>query len=111
MKIEILGLEGCPNVAPAVEHARAALQNLHIRAEISEVNMEAGQSIQAAFLGSPTIRVNGLDVEVAARMAKEFGFGCRTYVVNGLRQGTPPQEWIEAAICEALRKDHHAQEI
>lgn len=105
VKIEILGLEGCPNVAPAVELARAALQSLGIRAEISEVNMKAGEAIQAAFLGSPTVRVNGFDVEIAARTAKEFGFGCRTYMVNGVRQGTPPQEWIEAAIRETLRED------
>lgn len=106
MKIEILGLTGCPNVAPAVERTRAALQSLGIRAEISEVDVEAGKAIQAAFLGSPTIRVNGLDVETAARMAKQFGFGCRTYALNGVRQGTPPPEWIEAAIREAFRKDH-----
>jgi hypothetical protein len=54
------------------------------------------------FLGSPTIRVDGLDVETAAREVRHFAIGCRTYVVNGVRLGLPPQEWIENAIRETV---------
>ena len=35
------------------------------------------------FLGSPSLRVNGLDVEPAARAVREYGMMCRTYSVDG----------------------------
>ena len=98
-KIEVLGFAGCPNFLPATERVRAALRNIGIEAEIEEINIENGEAAKkAAFLGSPTIRVNGLDVEPTARKSNQVGWGCRTYVVNGIRHGVPPQEWIEAAI-------------
>ena len=106
MTIEILGFTGCPNVAPAVECVRAALESTGVQADISAVHVKESGAIEAEFLGSPTVRVNGLDVEAGARTAKQFGFGCRTYVVQGNRQGVPPQEWIEATIREVLRQQH-----
>ncbi len=106
MQIEILGFAGCPNFVPAVQRTRAALNRAGVHAEINEVQIESNVAANdSAFLGSPTVRVNGLDVEIAARSSTHFGFSCRTYVVNGIRHGTPPQAWIEAAIWEALHKN------
>jgi hypothetical protein len=103
MKIEILGFAGCPNLASALESTRAALAASGLQADIHEVNIQSHQAIQKQFLGSPSIRINGLDVELAARTATSFGFGCRTYSIGGVRQGAPPKQWIEAAIREAQR--------
>lgn len=103
MKIEILGFAGCPNLASALERTRAALTASGLQADIHEVNIQSHEAIEKEFLGSPSIRINGLDVEPAARTASCFGFGCRTYLVSGVRQGAPPRQWIEAAIREAQR--------
>jgi hypothetical protein len=106
IKVEILGFAGCPHFLPAVERARSALNKAGVEGVICQINVECGQAVgDLRFLGSPTIRINGLDVEFAARTASEFGFGCRTYLVNGKRQGLPPQEWIETAIREATRNE------
>jgi hypothetical protein len=106
VKIEILGFAGCPHFLPAIECARAALRETGVEAVIREINVENDQAVsKVSFLGSPTIRINGLDVEPAARTSNDFGFGCRTYVVNGRRQGLPPREWIEATIHEATRNE------
>jgi hypothetical protein len=103
MRIEILGFQDCPNYRPAVERARTALQQAGAKGEIQEVMISNPTDAKAmGFLGSPSIRVNGLDIEPAARTATQFGYGCRTYLVDGVRQGAPPQEWIDRAISDML---------
>lgn len=106
MKVEVLGFAGCPNFAPAIQYTRAALRQTGVEAHIGAIHVEnAYAAHEASFLGSPTVRINGLDVEPAARTLRDFGLGCRTYVANGKRQGFPPQEWIEVAIREALHNE------
>jgi len=52
------------------------------------------------FLGSPSIRVNGLDVEPEARSQRAYGMMCRTYAVNGRREGLPSREMLRQAMRE-----------
>src|SRR5713226_376967 len=101
MKIEVLYFEGCPNHEPAVARVDEIVKAEGISAEVSEVNVpDASTAHEVGFLGSPSIRVNGMDVEQAARSAREYGMMCRTYVVNGRREGLPSREMIQQAILE-----------
>src|SRR5216683_1416932 len=71
-------------------------------AEVVEVEVkDAATALMTGFLGSPTVRIDGRDVEPAARSAQEFGLTCRTYIDDGYRAGAPPIEWIRTAIREA----------
>jgi hypothetical protein len=46
------------------------------------------------FLGSPTVRVNGRDVDPTAHTRRDYGLSCRLYASpDGLR-GTPADEWV-----------------
>jgi hypothetical protein len=102
MRIEVLYFDGCPHHEPAVERVQEILTEEGIAAEISVVNVQdAPTAERVGFLGSPSIRVNGLDVEREARSAREYGVMCRTYVVNGRREGLPSRETIRQAIREA----------
>jgi copper chaperone CopZ len=102
MKIEVLYFDGCPHHEPAVERVQEVLTEEGIPAEISVVNVHnASTAEEVAFLGSPSIRVNGLDVEPEARSVREYGMMCRTYMVNGRREGLPSRETIRQAIREA----------
>ena len=102
MKIEILYLAGCPNYQPAVSRVLEALQQEGVSAEMEDVEVkDAATARSVRFLGSPTIRVNGQDVEPSARSAQAFGLTCRTYADQGQRAGTPSVEWIRAAMREA----------
>jgi copper chaperone CopZ len=102
LKIDVLYFDGCPNHGPAVERVKEILRGGGISAEVSEVNVhDASIAQEAGFLGSPSILVNGVDVEPAARSAREYGIMCRTYVVNGKREGLPSRELIRQAILEA----------
>ena len=105
MRIEILYVTGCPNHTPAVGRVREALLREDVAAEMVEVEVkDANTARVVGFLGSPTIRIDGRDVEPAARVAQAFGLTCRTYVHHGHRAGVPPIEWIRAAVREAKEK-------
>src|SRR6266849_1396840 len=102
MKIEVLYSSGCPNHAPAAERVQEALRQERVSVDILEVEVNDFAAAQrAGFLGSPTIRINGQDIEKTARSSQAFGLACRTYIDRGARSGVPPLEWIRAAIREA----------
>jgi MerT mercuric transport protein len=102
MKIEVLYFDGCPNHKPAVERVQELLREEGVSAELLEVNVsDASIAQEVGFLGSPSVRVNGLDVEPEARTAREYGMMCRTYSVDGRREGLPSREMLGQAIREA----------
>ncbi len=104
MRIEVLYFEGCPNHRAAVERVREILKEESVPAEIIEIVVPDEASAQAhGFLGSPTIRIDGVDVEPAARYSKAFAMACRTYLDAGKRVGLPPREWIRTAVREAAQ--------
>ncbi len=103
MKIELLYFDGCPNHIPALDRIRAVLKEEGISADVFEVKIEDAMTARKiGFLGSPSIRINGLDVEPAARLSKEFGMMCRTYAEEGKQVGLPSRESIRAAVREAM---------
>jgi copper chaperone CopZ len=104
MKIEVLYFDECPNHSPAVDRIREVLKEEGISAHVSEVKVADERAAQAiGFLGSPSIRVDGVDVEPAARSSKDYGMMCRTYLEGGKRVGVPSSESIRAAIREAVQ--------
>jgi hypothetical protein len=102
MKIEILYFEGCPNHHPAVERVQQILREEGISADVVEVNVTDSRiAHDIGFLGSPTVRVNGLDAEPNATAARECGMMCRTYAAGGGREGVPSREMLRTAILAA----------
>src|SRR6266478_6417729 len=80
MNIEVLYFEGCPNHLTAIEMVREILKSLGRQDEIHQVEVRTQADAEAtAFVGSPSIRVNGADIEPWARTAKALGLSCRTY--------------------------------
>ena len=97
MKIEVLYFDGCPNHLPATERVRAVVGQEGVSAEVSEIEVkDLSQAKALAFPGSPTIRVNGLDIEPALRGSADTGFACRRYP-----GGLPSEEMIRRALREA----------
>jgi hypothetical protein len=108
MKIEILYFDGCPNHGPATKLVHQVLQEVAISAEVLEVNIpDAATAKSTRFLGSPSIRVDGLDVEPAARSAREYAMSCRTYITNGRIQGLPSRELVGQAVKQASKLSAH----
>ena len=50
------------------------------------------------FLGSPSVRVNGHDVEPGADERTTFMFACRLYRTPEGLAGQPASEWVRAAL-------------
>lgn len=101
MKIEVLFFNGCPHYKPAVNLVLDVLKEEQISAQVAEVNVADPETAKAtAFLGSPSIRVEGLDVEPEARAVRDYGISCRTYMTNGRIEGLPSRELIRRAIRE-----------
>ena len=97
MKVEVFYFEGCPNHQPAVERVKLVMKEQGIAAKVAQVEVPDADAARAVgFLGSPTIRVNGLDIDPASRSATGAGFACRCYV-----GGLPPEDMIRAALLEA----------
>ncbi|MEW5976391.1 MAG: mercuric transporter MerT family protein [Acidobacteriota bacterium] len=111
MKIEVLYFDGCPNHEPTVERLEEVLREEGVTAEIIKVNVPDPATSQAVrFLGSPTIRVDELDIEPSARSCHDYGMTCRTYSENGRRKGLPSRSLIRAAIKQALARGSSASE-
>jgi hypothetical protein len=101
MKIEVVYFDGCPNRKTALERVRQVLAEEGLSAEVLEVNVsEPSIAQRVGFLGSPSIRVNGLDVEPEARMERAYGMMCRTYPVNGRIERLPSREMLRQAMRE-----------
>lgn len=101
MKIEILYVPGCPNYPPAVEQVERVLSSESLQAEIRSIAVRTdAEARELMFLGSPTIRVNGEDVE--PHQTGVHSLACRLYVN---RSGIPPVELLRAAISDAKRKE------
>ncbi|MHB1698603.1 MAG: mercuric ion transporter MerT [Acidobacteriaceae bacterium] len=101
MQVEVLFIAGCPHHKPAAELAREALRAVGLPMVVEEVEIRTTEEADAwNFLGSPTIRVNGLDVEPEARTVRHFGLGCRSYRQNGKASGLPSMELILLALQE-----------
>lgn len=102
MKIDILYFSDCPNHRAAFERVHEALRAERLSAAVSEVEVTGADAAQRIkFLGSPSIRVDGLDIEPEARSATQFGLTCRTYADGCRRSGLPALELIRAALRES----------
>lgn len=95
MKIQILYFEGCPNHPPSVELVGEVVKALDVDVTIEEVEVKGQEDAQEhQFLGSPTILIDGIDIEPSARSRTNFGFSCRTYDGEGL----PSRDMVVAAV-------------
>jgi hypothetical protein len=98
-QVEVLIFEGCPNAEATVAAAREAIGLAKVAADVRIVRVESDDAARRLrFLGSPTVRVDGHDVEAGTRDRGDFGLQCRVYSVAGRYQGTPPVDWITAAL-------------
>ena len=99
MKIEVLYMPHCPNHALALERLRGILSAESFQKQVSEILVRDAVMAQSLkFPGSPTIRINGQDVEPQSEKAVAFGLMCRLYSDGS---GAPSRQKLRAAIEEA----------
>ncbi len=107
MKIELLYFEGCPSWKEAEKNLKSVLEELKIKDPVQYIKVESDEDlIQHRFIGSPTIRGNGLDIEPKTWETREYFLGCRVYNVEGILRGWPSLEMIRKALLEVKAKDY-----
>jgi hypothetical protein len=99
MKIELLYFEGCPSYAELLPRLRELIASEGIQDEVQLRRVETPEEAERErFLGSPTVRIDGLDVDPTAEDRDDFGMECRLYRTEEGLARTPPDPWIRAAL-------------
>jgi hypothetical protein len=103
VRIEILARDDCPNrgMAQLVVERAIARSGVAVELQTVDVRTEA-QAQRWRFLGSPSVRVDGLDVEPGAAARTDFTLSDRLYRCGlGGVQGWPDEPWVRSALLVA----------
>ena|SRR5437016_4769103 len=93
MRIEVFYVPGCPNYEPALARIQKVLASESLQADVHGVAVGSDDEAKVLrFPGSPTIRVDGDDVEPSHA---SFGLSCRLYAN---RSGVPSAEVLRLAL-------------
>ena len=80
MKVELLYLDGCPSSERFLPGLRELVQLAGVGAELELRRIDSvDAAVRERFLGSPTVRVDGRDVDPTSGGREDFGQECRLY--------------------------------
>ena len=103
VEVKLLYFEDCPSYEELLPTLRELLASEGIKDEVEVRRVETPEEAEfERFLGSPTVRINGEDVDPAASDRHDYGMECRLYRTDQGLVRTPPEEWIRGAV-EAAR--------
>ena len=98
-QVEVLVTRDCPHRDAAIALAQRVCEQLGSHAEIRVVQVpDQAAAEQARFLGSPSIRVDGRDIEPGAERNLELVHGCRLYQGAYSLQALPEEDWLRQAL-------------
>lgn len=104
MRISLLHNESCPSTSDALERIQRAIDRLGVQADLEVILVESEeQAVELGFRGSPTILVDGVDLEEGRNGSTSRDRpalnACRIYSkAEGRVSPLPPIELIEQAI-------------
>ena len=103
--IEVLYREDCPNYPATLALVERVRDELGIQAELhTTLIADQAAAERARFPGSPTVRVDGRDVEPGSELLAEFTVDCRLYRHEHRFAGQPQARWIRDALLRATRR-------
>ena len=101
MTIEVLYVAGCPNYQPTMDRIKAVLSSESLPDRPHGVAVSTDEEAKSLkFPGSPTVRVNGRDIDPSA--TTQVGLACRIY---GNASGVPAEHMLRAAILRAVGEE------
>jgi hypothetical protein len=99
VKIEVLYFDGCPHHERLLPRLGELLDQAQVATAVELVNVPDDAAAQSQrFLGSPTLRVDGRDVEPGAELRTDFGLKCRLYRTENGFAGVPLDDWVLDAL-------------
>ncbi|MBN1565274.1 MAG: DUF2703 domain-containing protein [Anaerolineae bacterium] len=104
IKIHFLWWEGCPSHPDAWARLHDVLAKLDVKAEIESIEVTTDEQAETwHFPGSPTIQVNGADIDPAAS-DQSARLTCRLYFKeDGRPSPLPSAAMIKRAILQAAQ--------
>ena len=94
MKVDVLYFDGCPNHETLLPRLRELIEQAHVSAAVELMNVPDDAAAQRErFLGSPTLRIDGKDIEAGAEGRTDFGLKCRVYRTPDGLAGAPLDDW------------------
>ena len=104
IRIEFLYFNGCPGHEPAWELLSEVLAESKVEVEIERIEIPNADKVEAhRFLGSPSIRINGEDLE-GSEVENEIGYGWRCRFYEDSEPGQPKAVPNRRLIWKRLQK-------
>jgi hypothetical protein len=100
--IEVLYVQDCPAYQATLALVQRVRAELGIDAELrTSLIADQAAAERARFAGSPTVRVDGHDVEPGSEPATEYLLGCRLYRLEYRFAAQPEERWVRDALLRA----------
>jgi hypothetical protein len=105
MKIELLYFNGCTSHEAFLPRLHELLAQAQVEVPVEQRRVESAAAADSErFLGSPTLRVDGVDIDPGAGERTDYGLKCRLYPTEQGLRGAPPDEWVLDALQHAGRR-------
>ncbi len=76
MKIQVLYIGGCCTHRSVFVMAQEVVKALDVNADLEEVHVRSAAAAERLrFVGSPSVRVDSVDIEPSARPRTDYGLG------------------------------------
>ena len=103
-KIEVLYFDGCPNSSPAISLVEKLARRLVPGSQVEKIRVDNDEHAKnEQFLGSPSVRINGKDMERRKFVESDVSMACRIFPGG---KGVPPEWMVEASLLRALQPKH-----
>ena len=103
MRVEFLWFEACPNQETARAVLTEVLEELAPGTAILDIDAtDPDVAARWRFPGSPTIRVDGDDIDPGFSDPGDYTPRCRVFRTRDGLRGVPPRMWIEDAVRRSL---------
>lgn len=105
VNVELLWFEDCPNHVATDALIREVLHELGLRAPVHRIEVpDEPTGNRVRFPGSPTVRVNGRDIEPGfdPNICVDCAPRCRLYLTSEGLRGAPERAWIHSALTAAI---------
>jgi hypothetical protein len=104
-RVELPWFDDCPNHATARSMLREVLDELAPGTGIEDVDAtDPTVAARRRFPGSPTIRIDGQDVDPSFRYPGDYAPRCRLYRTAVRLRGVPERGWIVSAVRASLAR-------
>lgn len=76
IQVHVLHTQGCPNLTPTIDLIETVASDISVGATVQKVLVTSQEeAVRLRCLGSPTVQVNGVDIELTAGESMAFGLG------------------------------------